>query len=721
MWISSLKLNQGSNKLPTLKFTVHSALLEELGSRLVGDPSTALAELIKNSYDADASFVKILLDPKGDLIQVEDDGHGMTLQDFQDYWMRIGSPHKRESRYSRGLKRPLTGSKGVGRLAAQLISKKIKIESVAIKQPREKIIAELNWSKAIKKIDLTEVTITFHIETIVPSKSSYTKISMLGLKQKWNPKAVEELARKIWRLQPPFRIGETIDEKKQRFNVILESPNPEIEIRFKEQIGAILNLWHARATGQNHDGKIRVSLQFKGEHPKIRIFEMEPDVLHLGNYEILFYYLKGRQPYGIRVSEIRKYLEEFGGVQIYDAGFRLPYYGSAAHDWLMLGMDRARRLSKSSLLPSELQVPEGMQFLPHTEHLLGAVYINTSQEDNLDITITRDSLKNAKLKKAFEFLSKMVRLSIDWYAMERMLRVIKLKELEAPVEKVSSELREARKIIETYGEKLPKFAQARIINLINKAQYITNTQESLISKRVAVLNSLATAGISAIGHFHEFTKQINALESIISRIKSIKLKGKKQQELMEIEDNIKEWINSSRNLQKIFSHVMEEDNRKTEKRYHVRFIIDNLIDQMSGVLKGIKTFNNTDSNIRLPSGTFAEWISLFQNIVYNACNAMFDSSTRNLAFLSTESGKCRSVIVEDTGIGLDLKKSSELFEPFIRYVKISPARKELGYGGTGLGLSIVKMIAQSRGAEVSFIKPSKGFRSAFELRWKETK
>jgi len=48
--------------MPTLNFTVDSALLKELGERLVGKPHIALAELVKNGYDADATEVIIDLD-----------------------------------------------------------------------------------------------------------------------------------------------------------------------------------------------------------------------------------------------------------------------------------------------------------------------------------------------------------------------------------------------------------------------------------------------------------------------------------------------------------------------------------------------------------------------------------------------------------------------------------------------------------------------------------
>ena len=107
--------------MPTeIYFTVDSSLIRELGERLVGKPYVALAELIKNSYDADANRVDI--DFTGDSIVVSDDGIGMTFAEFRDRWMRIGSPHKEAERESPTLGRPLTGSKGVGRLATQLLA-----------------------------------------------------------------------------------------------------------------------------------------------------------------------------------------------------------------------------------------------------------------------------------------------------------------------------------------------------------------------------------------------------------------------------------------------------------------------------------------------------------------------------------------------------------------------------------------------------------------------
>src|SRR5579859_3405537 len=83
----------------TTHFKADSALLRELGERLVGKPYIALAELIKNAYDADATRCVITL--TNARIEVADDGHGMTEKEFLDYWMTVGTRHKQHSETSR--------------------------------------------------------------------------------------------------------------------------------------------------------------------------------------------------------------------------------------------------------------------------------------------------------------------------------------------------------------------------------------------------------------------------------------------------------------------------------------------------------------------------------------------------------------------------------------------------------------------------------------------
>ena len=78
----------------TIYFDVDSQLLGELGERLVARNYIALSELIKNSFDADATkvmvtFENVMDDYYNGRIIVEDNGTGMTFDDVQRYWMKV--------------------------------------------------------------------------------------------------------------------------------------------------------------------------------------------------------------------------------------------------------------------------------------------------------------------------------------------------------------------------------------------------------------------------------------------------------------------------------------------------------------------------------------------------------------------------------------------------------------------------------------------------------
>ena len=115
-------------------FSVDTKLFGELGELLVGRDSTALVELIKNSYDADASKVEIigknLADPnKGEII-IADDGIGMDADEFEKGFLRIAGRTKTSAdRRSPWFKRRYTGEKGIGRLAAHKLAKRLNVVS----------------------------------------------------------------------------------------------------------------------------------------------------------------------------------------------------------------------------------------------------------------------------------------------------------------------------------------------------------------------------------------------------------------------------------------------------------------------------------------------------------------------------------------------------------------------------------------------------------------
>src|SRR3546814_16396460 len=80
-----------SSDLQKIQFRPRARIIRTIGYQLISGPEAAVIELVKNSYDADASYVVIKFQPplvEGDgRIVVKDDGHGMTVDDIQEKWM----------------------------------------------------------------------------------------------------------------------------------------------------------------------------------------------------------------------------------------------------------------------------------------------------------------------------------------------------------------------------------------------------------------------------------------------------------------------------------------------------------------------------------------------------------------------------------------------------------------------------------------------------------
>jgi signal transduction histidine kinase len=377
-----------------------------------------------------------------DRIEVTDDGHGMSLSDFRGRWMRIGTTRKEAQRTSPELGRPLTGSKGVGRLAAQLLAHELTITTVGLKDPglsgwsrrlkaerqelHRQVTAHINWDEAIEEDQLTDVGADVRTKQAATAFAGGspcgTRIALTRLKAAWSPDRFRQLAQELWSLQPPMEVDKDDDAA---FRVVIESEHSEVVEEFRRQMKAILGIWEVKVTGslrpatQEDAGDVAelrsvpdvpgadlavgelsepmaydaglpdevsagrvldVTVRFKGGPTKRVSLKMAPCLLDQVTYEIRIFDLQHRQPKGIKVGLARDYLKRYGGVHIYDAGFHLPYYGHPEQDWLGIEAAHAHRLSASRLLPKELQVRRGLLDLPTNARIFGSVYVSTTHE-----------------------------------------------------------------------------------------------------------------------------------------------------------------------------------------------------------------------------------------------------------------------------------------------------------------------------------------------------
>lgn len=706
-----------------LNFTVDAALLSELGERLVGKPHIALAELIKNAYDADATRVEIIFDE--DSIQVIDNGHGMTPEAFEGFWMRIGSPHKAERRYSPRFERPLTGSKGVGRLAAQFLAGELSL--VTCSGPGAPFLsAEVDWRQAVSAGELTSASALVNDDArpqgFVEHSSHGTQLTLSSLHQQWGSTQLRALARELWPLQPPF--GTTSGARD--FRVTLVSHDDAAASDFEEQMTAVLDLWSARVTGSvrhEHGGKhVDIEVTFNdGDSHKV---DLDLRLAHLDevDFEVRIYSLHNRQRFGIQVEEARKYIREFGGVHIYDAGFHLPYYGPST-DWLEIERDHAHRLTLSKLLPEELQVAGGLEYLPTNARIYGVVSVDTGHErhvsesrggtarDALSIQVSRDRLI---ANDAYEELVTVVRSALDFYA-TRAARRAADDALELPagqlLERQSADFVE---LVESVRSELSEEAYRTLVRGARAVRQSAESESEAIAQQASLLGTLATAGIAALALEHESARQLQVLDRL-----AVGLQKSDDAEARRISGEIRDWIERAQATRRIFTPMMDVRNREERHAFRAKAMLDQVRDQIQPLVPGV-AFDTSDvsDDLRLPVAAYAEWSAVFQNVFANAANATVDNlGERFIVCIGSPSPAGGVLQILDNGRGFPLDRQEQLFQPFAREQDVSSAVRSLNLGGTGLGLTIVRMLTSRLNVRASFVPPPSGFATAFQLKW----
>ncbi|GHU01778.1 histidine kinase [Spirochaetia bacterium] len=119
----------------TIKFNFDVSTFRLIGRELITDRITALVELVKNSYDANAEHVTIRFENVGRIsdkskIIISDDGTGMSFNDIKNKWMIIGTTSKRITRVSPApYCRLLVGKKGIGRFAVDKLGSKLVLKT----------------------------------------------------------------------------------------------------------------------------------------------------------------------------------------------------------------------------------------------------------------------------------------------------------------------------------------------------------------------------------------------------------------------------------------------------------------------------------------------------------------------------------------------------------------------------------------------------------------
>jgi hypothetical protein len=349
-------------ELGNLYFQSSGRLVKLLGRESISNPNVALLELIKNSYDEDATEVKISFKNTKTLngeITLEDNGNGMTHSDIEKKWMTLGTPNKTEDPYSKRYGRRKIGEKGIARFGADSLARHVLIET-GVRNETFAYRLAIDWDQYLEPDVLFE-KIPNRLTTVPKKPKQHgMKIVMTGLRERWSDERMLAFRKDVELLLPPTR-------KVEKFDVTVNAPE------FPKYSGGVRTSFLNKAvyvfsSRLEIDGTVRFRL--KTRYRQERKWTKKLQNLSCGPAEFhLFFYYRAKSEYDqpADFERVMDSLRLWSGVKLYRDKMKVKPYGDMGNDWI--GLDKLR-INMPSVYPGNNQI-------------FG--YVNVTKSDNPDL------------------------------------------------------------------------------------------------------------------------------------------------------------------------------------------------------------------------------------------------------------------------------------------------------------------------------------------------
>lgn len=718
------------NETKQVGFSVDAGLIQRLGYELVGRAETAVSELIKNSYDADATVVDVNFidtEEQGGKLIISDNGIGMSEQQLISGFMRISSTDKVHNPTSIRFHRTKAGKKGIGRFAAQRLGERLIIVTQT-KESENATRIEIDWNEYSIDRDLT--SITFPVKTVQKNKMEGTTLEIHILREKWSEAAIKRVYRYVLDLfQPDY-----LSERSKNDNIAIQN-----EETFKVNFNLISNnRQHPFLNDQisvfdkslavfegyidnNHSGIVTVksdSLNIDDIF-EIKHTEDENQFSNLADvyFKIRYFIYDRPQYYGDKISRIElKKIQELSktasGVRLYRNGFRVLPYGEPKDDWINID----KRWSMES----------GKTNIPlNNQNLFGFVEIIDPTGNIFEETASREGLIE---NEAFHQLSDFINKSLVAVRGRIAEKIKGFKDREnnddftqnsEKKEQTTQEMFEKLKNILDYKSDQNTENQ-------NREQFSENDREEgleIIKKlenlieEAGMLRVLAGLGLT-IGEFtHEMKQFHSSVYGYISKLNQMQLDVEAQSQL----DGIKTDFDNLFSYTEYFGTTISQNiNRKkspidllaTLDRF--RNIIKNDLEKNQIELQ-IDAFDFDAITIPMHS---SEWNSILYNLYTNSRKAIKRAKVAGKILIEVGvENEDTFINFHDNGDGIPKENERRIFNAF--FSTSTPASfdapNEEQLMGTGLGLKIVKDIVVSYRGNVCVVSPNQGYSTCLKI------
>lgn len=722
----------------SVRFSVDASHVSRLGLELVSKQETAVAELIKNAYDADAPTVELVFrnsETKGGMLEIVDTGQGMSREQLINGFMRISTQEKVHNPASLLYKRQRAGRKGIGRFSTQRLGKKLRIETQLEGHPYS-LQLEIDWDEFEGGKDLH--LISNQIVEAEPKSTFGTTLKILNLRDAWTEAQIQRTFRYVSELLQPFPLDEEAIKKRN------EDPGFKVTI-YREQSGNLvvvaseeqLILMHAlaRITGHvDHSGTPFVAIESKKYmlQPVNKKLEFEPRLnpktgLKLNSYPLLsdirftaHYFIADELPTGSR-GFVRDILTKHGGIRIYRNGFRVLPYGEAFEDWL--GLQRSSALR--ALLPPH-----------HNTNFVGFVEIIDVGGERFEETASREGLlENDAFHQLQDYVYRALMAGVMQLAHIRGKKIfasddpVRPQDKKDPNENPRDAATSLAESIRAMGQKNATVGKAGDSqqdagqpppdpeSLAKEIEEFGEKAQRLLEEN-GMLRVLASLGLT-IG---EFTHEVrHALAGLNATVNILGNNSDSKSKSAAIYDSLRSNIDLLQSYVRYFdSAVIQNAHRKLEVHE-----LRDLVGEFAAVIEPSLRRQNVEVSTEFRGYDLftkpmhkSEWASVLLNLFTNSLKAIHRAGSKGRINIVAGTVDDRLYLeFSDNGDGVPQENYSKIFDAFFTTSAPSSA---LGTDsdklvGTGLGLKIVRDILDAVNGEIEIIAPADGYKTCFRI------
>ena len=760
------------------KFTVDTHLFRELGELLVGRDSTALVELIKNAYDADATRVTVhgedLADPEHARIVISDDGNGMTPRQFEDGFLCIASRLKEEGgRRSRWHGRRYTGAKGVGRLAAHKLARRMQIYSIpdlASNQPdAEAVCAAIDWDLVEACRTLAEVentaALTLLAEPRDPVQQAGTIMELQRLRRCWTP---AERTRLFWEIQT-FQPAEALIslpagvldkpplfDRPRVYDTAAADPGFRVDLTGDFEVGeefwqAVLQtaFWVIEIDARQEDRtvyfRITPTSRCLADCPTAEqaTYSMpHPDPVNGPFFQARILVREGSGNFG---TSQRGWVGRNAGIRVYMEGFRVLPYGASNDDWLEINADFKRTRTFRHLEPfgfqdGEVEQKDAAYMFLRSDAYFGGVFLTQAGAPTLRLLVNREGfIPDA----GYETLVRLVRIATDLSVRHRVLAYRERREgrREARRERVQEHQARptttrlalqgtVRQAVQTASDLAAQARQQAAAWQFEEAQKLIDqaaaqfgnaaqVAEQLVTEPTT-LRVIASVGLQMVSFVHEIRTVLTTAGELDHTLKRLRSTGKVYPSSGTVFARLHADVNRMRQeIERQASYLTEitsPDGQRRRSRHSLRERFEAAAAYVQEATRRTETTlsNEIPADLRSPPMFRSELAMVFTNLLTNAVKAA-GSQGRIRACGGVEGSDALTIVrLENSGRAVDLADAEKWFRPF--QSTTLDADPLLGQG-MGMGLPITRDLLDEYGASILFVTPSEGFATALELRF----